>query len=39
MLHGERSGRKVMPSPKLVQVVTINSVSDGEFDYPCIFTS
>lgn len=35
----ERSGRKMMPSPKLVQVVTLSSVSDGEFDYPCTFTS
>jgi hypothetical protein len=35
----DKSERKVMPSPKLVQVVTSNSVSDGVFDYPCIFTS
>ena len=39
VIVAERSGRKVMPSPKLVQVVTLSSVSDGEFDYPCTFTS
>lgn len=27
-----------MPSPKLVQVVTTSSVSDGVYDFPCTFT-
>jgi hypothetical protein len=38
MIVSERSGSKVKPSPKLVQLVTANSISDGVFDYPCTFT-
>lgn len=28
--------RKLMPSSKIVQVVTNNSFSDGVYDYPCV---
>jgi hypothetical protein len=31
--------RHILSAPKLVQVVTSSSVSDGVYDYPCIFTS
>jgi hypothetical protein len=27
------------PSPKLVQIVTLNSISDGNTDFPCRFTT
>ena len=26
-----------MPSAKLAQVVTMNSISDSAYDYPCVF--
>ena len=32
----DQNERKLMPSAKIVQVVTNNSFSDGIFDYPCV---
>lgn len=37
VLVNEKGKRKVMPSAKMVQVVTFNSVSDGVCDFPCKF--
>ena len=33
-----KEGKRPAPVPFLVQVVTSQSISDGEYDFPCKFT-
>lgn len=39
ILINDKKKREILPSPKIIQVVTSNSVSDCTYDYPCQFTS
>lgn len=39
VIVSDKSERRVMPTPKLVQLVANNCLSDGLFNYPCRFTS
>lgn len=38
ILVNDKNRRNILPSPKMVQVVTANAVSDSVFDFPCQFT-